>query len=123
MPRGLSLNDDIAIGPAMLISFSMALRPINDTRGPAGCFTSETAFRLNQRKAGLAAARANSERGFPNLKLARRQRSINAARRRLAKLVHELVEYGLIVINPRTRQHVTPEMLDAWAQPSRGRGR
>jgi hypothetical protein len=90
----------------------MALRPINDTRGADGRFTGETAFRLNQRKAGLASARANGERGFPNLKLARRQRSKNAARRRLAKMVQEFVEYGLIVIDPRTRQQVTPEMLD-----------
>ena len=97
----------------------MPLRPINDTRGAGGRFTGETAFRLNQRKAGLAAARANGERGFPNLKLARRQRSTNTARRRVAKLIRELVEYGLIVINPRSRQQVTPEMLDAWAQPSR----
>lgn len=97
----------------------MALRPINDTRGADGRFTSETASRLRQRKAGLAAARANSERGFHNLKLARRQRSINAARRRLAKMIRELVEYGFIVFNPRTRQQVTPEMSDAWAQPSR----
>jgi hypothetical protein len=97
----------------------MALRPINDTRGADGRFTSETAFRLNQRKAGLAGARANSERGFPNLKLARRQRSINTARRRLAKIIRELVEYGLIVINPHTPQQVTPEMFDARAQPSR----
>jgi len=97
----------------------MPLHPINDTRGSGGRFTSETAFRLNQRKAGLAAARANGERGFPNLKLAWRQRSINAARRRLAKLIRELVEYGLIVINPRSRQQVTPEMFDARPQPSR----
>ena len=97
----------------------MALRPINDTRGAGGRFTSETAFRLNQRKAGLAAARANGERGFPNLKLARQRRSINAARRRLAKIIRELIEYGLIVINPRTRQQVTSEMLDARALPSR----
>lgn len=97
----------------------MALRPINDTRGADGRFTSETAFRLNQRKAGLAAARANSERGFPNLELARRQRSINAARRRLAKLISELVEYGLIVLNPRTGRQVTPEMLVTWSHASR----
>jgi hypothetical protein len=97
----------------MLICFSMRLRPINDTRDADGRFTSETASRLRQRKAGLAAARANSERGFPNLKLARRQRSINATRRRLAKMIRELAGYGLSVINPRTRQQVTPEMLDA----------
>lgn len=82
-------------------------------------FTSETGFRARQRKAGLAAARYWKAQGFANLVRARRQRSINSARRRLAKLVHELVEYGLIVINPRTRQQLTPEMLDAWAQPSR----
>jgi hypothetical protein len=76
-------------------------------------FTSETGRRARQRKAGLAAARANRERGFPNLKLARRQRSINTVRRRLAKMVRELVDYGLIVIDPSTRQQVTPEMLDA----------
>jgi len=97
----------------------MALRPINDTRGADGRFTSETAFRLRQRKAGLAGARANSDRGFPNLKLARRQRSINSARRRLANLIQELIEYGLIVINPRSGQKVTPEMLDVGARPSR----
>jgi hypothetical protein len=97
----------------------MALRPINDTRGAGGCFTSETAFRLKQRKAGLAAARYWEEREFTNLERARQQRSLNTARRRLRKMIRELVEYGFIVISPRTRQQVTPEMLDAWAQPSR----
>jgi hypothetical protein len=51
--------------------------------------------------------------------LPRRPRSINTARMHLAKMIQELVEHGLIVINPRTRQQLTPEMLDAWAHPSR----
>jgi hypothetical protein len=60
----------------------MALPPINDTRGEDGRFTSETAFRLKQRKAGLAAARYWRAHGFENLELAREARSRYAALRR-----------------------------------------
>lgn len=47
------------------------LRPINDTRGPGGKFTSETAFRLYCRKGGLARARQQARDGYPNLVIGR----------------------------------------------------
>jgi hypothetical protein len=48
-------------------------------------FTSETAWRARQRKAGLAAARYWKARGFANVERARQQRSLNAWQRREEK--------------------------------------
>ena len=62
-------------------------------------FTSETARRARQRKAGLAAARYWRGRGFANLKLARRQRSLNAARLREERMRRE-AEQRHTVIHP-----------------------
>lgn len=76
-------------------------------------FTSETAWRARQRKAGLAAARYWREHGFANLELARQQRSDNASSRRMAKMIKELAENDLIVIDRRTGRQVKAEMLDA----------
>jgi hypothetical protein len=74
-------------------------------------FTSETARRARQRKAGLAAARYWRGQDFANLKLARQQRSQIALSRRLAKMIRELAEYNLTVFHRPTGRQVTPEML------------
>jgi hypothetical protein len=47
------------------------LRPINDTRGPHGQFTSETALRLLRRRGGLARAKQLRARGFRDLEYGR----------------------------------------------------
>src|SRR5262245_24947267 len=52
------------------------LRPINDTRGPNGQFTSETAFRLHQRRAALHRVRQNRAEGFQQLAEARELRRL-----------------------------------------------
>jgi hypothetical protein len=48
-------------------------------------FTTETARRARQRKAGLAAAGHRSKHDFANLERAREVRSLNAARRRIER--------------------------------------
>ena len=62
-------------------------------------FTSETARRARQRKAGLASARLSREQGFANLKLARQQRSLNAWRRREEKRQREAAGQPPFVVN------------------------
>jgi len=52
-------------------------------------FTTETARKARQRKAGLAAARYWQQHDFANLERARQQRSLNAARRRAERLQRE----------------------------------
>lgn len=61
-------------------------------------FTSETARRAQQRKAGLGAARYWRERGFTNLEAARRQRSLNAWLRREEKRRREATDQSPIVV-------------------------
>jgi len=111
----------------------MALRPINDTRGADGCFTSETAFRLNQRKAGLAAAGYWKARGFANLEHARQQRSLNAWLRREERRQREAAERPPLVVTlkcPCGRIHrvadlseLTDDELRMVHGLARGRGR
>ena len=60
-------------------------------------FTSETARRARQRKAGLASARLWRKRDFANLKLARQQRSRNAARRREERLKREAEKLHTVI--------------------------
>ena len=62
-------------------------------------FTSETARRARQRKAGLASARHWRGRGFANLELARQQRSLNAWRRREEKRQREAAGQPPLLVN------------------------
>jgi hypothetical protein len=59
------------------------LRPIDETRGPRGQFTSETAFRLYCRKGGLARARQQKADGYKMLN-EMREKSILAHRLKAA---------------------------------------
>ena len=60
------------------------LRPIDETRGPRGQFTSETAFRLYCRKGGLARARQQKADGYKMLN-EMREKSILVHRLKAAK--------------------------------------
>ena len=69
-------------------------------------FTSETARRARQRKAGLAAARHWRERGFANLERAREQRRLNILARQRREEEALRVRLGLCLCLCHERHHV-----------------
>jgi hypothetical protein len=69
-------------------------------------FTSETARRARQRKAGLAAARRWRERGFANLERARQQRRLNILARQRREEEALRVRLGLCSCPCHERHHV-----------------
>lgn len=69
----------------------MPLKEINATRKPNGQLTSETAYRLKQRAAGLARARSRTDGFKPLIDAAR----LSNTRRRIQGLQAKIISLGL----------------------------
>lgn len=67
------------------------LRPINETRKPNGQLTSETAYRLKQRQAGLASARKRTDGFAPLIEAGRAYH----AKQRIQGLICKLSNLGV----------------------------
>ena len=92
------------------------LRPIDETRGPHGQFTSETAFRLYCRKGGLARARQQKADGYKMLNEMREKSTLvnrlKAAKRRechRCAAFAESVLKSLARVNPQVHEPLSTE--------------
>lgn len=107
------------------------LRPIDETRRPDGTMTSETAYRLLERRGGLASAKQHSAEGYKMLALMRRRSNLvpclNAAIRRNCQHCDPFTQRVLALLaseHPEVYEALTAEdrrLLDGVG-PRRPRG-